>query len=81
MPDHTNADRIRAIKKWQECGYVHPLTCGGEDCRADLEPVEFDNAIVLECPACGKVQLKIPLFLLDPGLEAKLDELGKKLKP
>lgn len=76
----TNADIIRAIGKWQAAGYVHPMTCRDEDCRAILDPVEFDGAIALECPACRKMQLKIPLFLLHPDLEKRLDALKAKIE-
>ena len=77
MADRTNADIIRIVKKWQEAGFVHPLTCRDENCRADLEAVEFDNAVALECPACGKMQLKIPDAVLNS--EAQIDALAGQI--
>lgn len=55
-----NEDLIKNIALYQRCGFVHPLTCGREDCRADLIGVEEEGNVVLYCPHCGYVQRWIP---------------------
>jgi len=49
--------QVDNLNSWQECGYVHPFTCGGtkdgKDCRADLVAT-IDGWI---CPeGCGYTQ-------------------------
>ena len=56
----TNAEIIANVQRWQATPYVHPLTCGGEHCRGDLEAVEQEGKVVLRCPSCGYVQRWIP---------------------
>ncbi len=33
-------EQVKNMNAWQQCGWVHPFTCGGKidgkDCRADL---------------------------------------------
>lgn len=49
---------IRAqFNQWQDCGYVHPLTCGADSTHALLEAkTEGPDALIVECPTCGYSQ-------------------------
>lgn len=57
---------IERIRGWQGSGRVHPLTCGVESCRADLDAQERGGRVVLVCLACGWVQERIPPAVLGP---------------
>ena len=44
--------------RWQNCGYVHPLTCGIDSCREDLVLGEETNSnLIIKCPKCDYVQI------------------------
>lgn len=45
-------EQVANANAWQECGHVHPFTCG--DCRADL--VATATGWVCPCPACDYTQ-------------------------
>lgn len=53
------------IQEYQQCGWVHPLTCGENSKHKVLEPrisvnrFLVDN-LVLVCPDCGYTQTHIP---------------------
>ncbi len=55
-----NKAKLRAIEWFQTEAHVHPLTCGQEDCRADLQGFEDDGMVMLSCPECGEVQMWVP---------------------
>jgi hypothetical protein len=62
----SNEEIIENVRKWQTCGYVHPLTCNDDKCRADLEPIELSGIVVLRCPVCGLIQDWIPEMCCKP---------------
>lgn len=68
MKQLTNAEIIEAIERYQNYGYVHPLTCGNANCREILEAAERDGQVVLVCPTCGLVQTHLPPFVIQLGL-------------
>ena len=46
-------DQVKCLNDFQQAGYVHPFTCGGEDCRMDL--IATNNGWI--CPSgCGYTQ-------------------------
>jgi len=55
-----NKELIEAINANQKKEFLHPLTCGADDCRAELIAVEEDNAVILVCPECDYKQYHIP---------------------
>jgi len=74
-----NQEKIEAIKKWQNCGFVHPLTCGRDKCEEKLEPIEnyITDEISLICPKCGYEQGEISI----PSVVFHIDyEYFKKLE-
>lgn len=71
MPVLSNADIIRIVTKWQECGYFHELTCRIDSRHAALVAVERRGKVVLDCPTCGATQYPIPAAVL--GSEAAVD--------
>ena len=68
MSQLTNAEIIEAVERYQNCSFVHPLTCGNEKCREILKAAERDGKVVLVCPACGLVQTDIPSIIIRSGL-------------
>lgn len=76
MASLTNQDKIRIIKKYQACPYVHQLTCGQDSMHAVLVPEENQGKVVLRCPTCRVVQEHVPeaVYLS----EESLDEYAKK---
>jgi len=41
------------FNQWQDCGYVHPLTCGKNSDHGALEAKsEGPDALIVECPLC-----------------------------
>lgn len=59
MADLSNADIIRILRKFQNCGW-HEYTCGVEACRAVLEPEERDGKVMLVCTTCGNWEQDAP---------------------
>jgi len=53
-------EKIEAIKKYQECDYVHPLTCGNDSSHELLKPLQIAGKLCLICPSCDYVQEYIP---------------------
>jgi hypothetical protein len=49
-------ETMEAIRKYQNCDYLHPLTCGNDSRHALLKPIEKDGKIILVCPDCDYVQ-------------------------
>jgi hypothetical protein len=53
----TNEELLEAFKYWQECGYIHPFTCGGKNCpHISLVPEIQQDIVILKCPECGAEQ-------------------------
>lgn len=71
MPERTNEDIIRIVRKWQDAGFVHELTCRVDSLHAALVPIEKDGKVALECPTCGATQEEIPAVVL--GSEPVID--------
>ena len=59
-----NKDILEAIRKYQECGTVHPLTCGNDSMHRNLEGKEINDKVVLICLDCDYIQTYIPTFVL-----------------
>lgn len=66
----TNEEIIAKIKEHQECGFVHPLTCGNDSRHEVLVGVVVDGKVVLKCPSCDYVQKWVPGHALDVDLKA-----------
>jgi hypothetical protein len=56
----TNAEKIDALRRWQQAGYVHELTCGHNSTHPPLVPGEQAGIVILECSECGYTQTDIP---------------------
>lgn len=53
-------DTRAALRAWQECTWVHPLTCG--ECSSSLPMVPEKRGLV--CPSCFHVQEGVPAVCL-----------------
>ncbi len=60
-----NAEKIAAINKYQNAGYVHELTCGNSSSHKALRPVERNGRVILICDDCDYVQSWIPEYCFD----------------
>jgi len=67
-------EQVNHLALWQAAPWVHPLTCGTDDCRTVLT-VYFDR---LQCPNCGYRQTWVPGVCAEgpppdpvPGLNAR----------
>lgn len=76
-------EKKEKIKKWQTCGFFHPLTCG--KCGENLEPKEDKefkaNRVYLFCPKCKHRQDFVPdiVYLVKfEEFEKLWNELNKK---
>ncbi|HUS49306.1 MAG TPA: hypothetical protein VMZ91_04030 [Candidatus Paceibacterota bacterium] len=80
-----NQEKIEAIKKWQNCGFVHPLTCGRDKCEEKLEPIEnyITDEISLICPKCKDyIQEHIPEIVYNINYEQfeKLEDIIYRMR-
>ncbi len=84
-------EKIKRIKKWQKSGFVHELTCGGDNCNkilvhgfCDCDKEDTKGHLVLECPKCDYVQHYIPeaIFNIDykqfDDVKKMMDKARKK---
>jgi hypothetical protein len=55
------AEQVAAIQAWQDCGWVHEMTCPN-GCGVPLEATPEQ----LVCPACGYWQKWVPAVVLGP---------------
>lgn len=74
-------DKIAAIRAWQTSGRWHPLTCGIDSCRADLEGKKKDGLAVLACPACGNEQSWIPPIVFEAWAFGAFDDHARLENP
>ena len=58
-------DKIKRIKEWQNCSFVHPLTCGNDSSHGLLTPFVDDDKLKLKCPDCEYIQEHIPEVCFD----------------
>ena len=65
----TNQEIIEKVFKWQNAGFVHPLTCPNESRHHNLEAKELAGKVVLHCPDCDYVQKYIPEEILSNYVE------------
>jgi len=69
--------KINKILEWQKCEWVHPLTCGNDECRTNLIPSMLTNMeVVLTCPNCCYQQDWVPDGVLYSDV-ATVDPLGE----
>ena len=70
-----NKEIIEKIKKWQNCSFLHPLTCGNDSNHKILIPKETNDKVILICEDCDYTQKFIPnaIFKIDT------DEYSKKI--
>lgn len=45
-------DQVRELNRYQQAGFMHPFTCGGDECREVL--VATENG--WKCPNCDYTQ-------------------------
>ncbi|MBI4433595.1 hypothetical protein HY632_02400 [Candidatus Uhrbacteria bacterium] len=77
--DLSHEEIIRRVRRWQDAGIVHPLTCGnGTQQHPNLEPEVRNGQVVLVCRAlgCAYVQAWIPEYVLSDAAEAQLAALS-----
>lgn len=55
-----NKEKIKKINDWQNCKFVHLLTCGNNSNHKSLKPVEKNNTVILVCENCDYKQTNIP---------------------
>jgi len=59
----TNEEKVEAVKKWQECEFVHQFVCGADGCDGVLVPEinkGLNGGVYLLCPKCSYSQDHIP---------------------
>ena len=76
VPPKTNKEKIEAIKRWQNCEYVHPLTCDNDSNHKLLIAKEINKEVILICKDCNYKQNFIP----DPVLKIDIDEYVEQMK-
>lgn len=54
-------EQVASINGFQKCDHVHPFTCGGEKCRADL--VATNDGLI--CEFCDYKQNWVHEFMAD----------------
>ncbi len=54
------AEKVKAITSWQECKYMHPLTCGNDSRHKPLIPVVGNHGVELHCLQCEYRQSHVP---------------------
>jgi hypothetical protein len=75
-----NKEIIRKVEEYQNCGYVHSLTCGNDSKHRNLVAKVMNSTVVLICLDCDYVQSNIPEHVLRPNLSAFVEKkllLGK----
>ena len=60
-----NTEIMVKIREWQNCPYVHQMTCGNDSTHGLLEPVDRDGDVILICPDCDYEQDWIPDVVAD----------------
>jgi hypothetical protein len=58
-----NHKLLQAIKKYQSCPFVHPLTCGKDSNHENLKGIELKGKVILICPDCDYRQEWVPDFV------------------
>jgi len=48
-----NETKLKALRMWQEAGYVHEYMCCG---HTPMTPVEENGTVRLKCEKCGRRQ-------------------------
>ena len=77
----TIKEKIEAITKWQNCKFVHPLTCGSKDCNhIPLKPIEKEGKVVLICKDCDYEQEYLPIYVLKADIDKIEKNTNKILK-
>lgn len=56
-------EQVERLNKWQQCGVVHPFTCGNPDCRSDLVATPDG----WKCPNCNYIQDWAHAFMANGG--------------
>jgi hypothetical protein len=56
----TNREKVDKIKKYQDCPFVHPLTCGNDSNHSNLKGIILKGEVVLFCPDCDYRQEWVP---------------------
>ena len=64
MTTLSNQEIMDRVKKWQNTGHVHPLTCGKDSSHPNLEAKEVNGKVILYCTACDYRQKHIPQVVL-----------------
>lgn len=66
---------IENIKRYQNGGYFHPLTCPVDSFHELLKPELLDDQVILKCPTCNFIQWEnqIPEMFLDESLKEAMD--------
>ena len=60
-------EEVRKLNEFQQCGYVHPFTCGDSECR---EILTATNAGWV-CKKCGYVQNWAHDFMVEQNWTGK----------
>lgn len=78
----TAHDKIKKVNEWQECKYVHELTCANKSTHQPLVAMHnnIDNTAFLRCPTCGYVQIYIPEVVLKADVNKIIEENDKLFK-
>ncbi len=76
----TNEETIERLLRYQECHWVHPLTCNEDNCYCDLIPEIINDIVLLVCPACGYQQSTYPEVCLNVDLTDEKNDPIKMFK-
>ncbi len=64
-------EQVEQLNKWQEAGYVHPFTCGNDDCTRSNGKELVATIDGWTCPSCSYKQDWAHDFMADPEMLEK----------
>jgi hypothetical protein len=70
-------EQVESINGYQESGYMHPFTCGRENCRWTLKAAE--DALHCPNPECTYTQDWVHPFMADGSWKKQQEEVQKVL--
>lgn len=81
----SNKEWLGAIKKYQSCPFVHPLTCGNDSGHDLLKGIVIKGKVMLICPDCDYTQNWIPEYVftaedIDKAMELDFNEIYRAVK-
>ncbi|MHA1469070.1 MAG: hypothetical protein ACTSSP_00765 [Candidatus Asgardarchaeia archaeon] len=82
MAKLSHKEIVEKIQQWQNCPFVHELTCRDSNCDGILIPKISDAthlSVYLKCPKCSYTQSHVPEMVFHTNFEA-IEKLLDTLK-